>query len=81
MDENTIIIPGHGRPSNKKKLTRYIALLEHIKDGVATAITSGKSLEMVKTSSTISNEYDDKYGTGFINPERLRNTFYSSLKK
>ena len=81
IDENTVIIPGHGRPSNKKELTTYITMLEDIKNNTLKAIESGKTLEQIKTDTSISGTYDTDYGTGFINSEKLRSTFYTSLKK
>ena len=81
IDDNTVIIPGHGRPSNKKELTTYIAMLDDIKNNTLKAIQSGKTLEQIKTDTSISVAYDNDYGTGFINPEKLRSTFYTSLKK
>ena len=81
IDDHTVIIPGHGQPSNKKELTTYIAMLEDIKHNTIKAIESGKTLEQIKTDTSISGEYDNDYGTGFINPEKLRSTFYTSLKK
>lgn len=81
IDDNTIIIPGHGRPSNKQELTTYITMLEDIKDNTLKAIELGRTLEQITTDTTISGAYDTDYGTGFINPERLRSTFYTSLKK
>ncbi len=80
IDDNTVIIPGHGRPSNKKELTTYIAMLDDIKNNTLKAIQSGKTLEQIKTDTSISVAYDNDYGTGFINPEKLRSTFYTSLK-
>lgn len=81
IDDHTVIIPGHGQPSNKKELTTYIAMLEDIKHNTIKAIESGKTLEQIKTDTSISGVYDNDYGTGFINPEKLRSTFYNSLKK
>ena len=81
IDDHTVIIPGHGRPSNKKELNTYIAMLEDIKNNTLKAIESGKTLEQIKTDTSISGAYDNDYGTGFINPEKLRSTFYTSLKK
>lgn len=81
IDDDTAIIPGHGRPSNKKELTQYTAMLEHIRTNVLAAMAAGATLEMVKMDSSISNTYDADFGTGFINPEKLRSTFYTSLKQ
>tara|TARA_R110001592_G_scaffold6438_1_gene34642 strand:+ start:1577 stop:2455 length:879 start_codon:yes stop_codon:yes gene_type:complete len=80
IDDYTVIIPGHGRPSNKKELTTYITMLEDIKNNTLKALELGKTLEQITTDTTISGAYDIDYGTGFINPERMRSTFYNSLK-
>ena len=80
IDDHTIIIPGHGRPSSKKELTSYITMLEDIKNNTLKALELGKTLEQITTDTTISGAYDIDYGTGFINPERMRSTFYNSLK-
>ncbi|WFO18077.1 hypothetical protein M601_011215 [Cellulophaga baltica 4] len=55
-------------------------MLEDIKENVLKAIRSGATLEEVETDTTISKKYDTNYGGGFISPERLRATFYTSLK-
>jgi len=81
IDDNTIIIPGHGRPSNKQKLIDYLDMLETIKENILKAIASGDTLEQVEKNSSISSKYDDDFGTGFISPERMRIIFYTSLKK
>ncbi len=80
INEDTKIIPGHGRPSNKEELQTYVNLLEDIKGKVMAAINAGKSLEEVKADSSLTAAYDSTHGTGFIKPERLRETFYTSLK-
>lgn len=80
IGDKTIIIPGHGRPSTKKDLEVYVAMLEDIKTIILAAIEKGKSLEEVKTDTKISAVYDSTYGNGFIKPEVMRETFYKSLK-
>ena len=81
INDDTKIIPGHGRPSNKKELTDYVAMLETIRTNVLKAISTGKTLEEVTQDASLSEAYDESYGTGFINPERMRSTFYTSLKE
>lgn len=81
INDDTVIIPGHGRPSNKQELTAYVAMLEEIKTKIEAAIKVGKTLEEVEKDTSLSATYDESFGTGFINPERLRATFYNSLKK
>ncbi len=81
INEDTVIIPGHGRPSSKQELTAYVAMLEEIKSKIKIAINAGKTLEEVETDDSLSASYDEDFGSSFINPERLRATFYNSLKK
>ena len=81
INDDTKIIPGHGRPSNKKELTEYVAMLETIRTNVLQAISTGKTIEEVEKDASLSEAYDASHGTGFINPERMRSTFYTSLKE
>jgi len=81
IDEDTKIIPGHGTVSNKEEYQGFLKMLETIKARVNKAIEEDKTEEDVKTDTSITKEYDDLgYGTGFINSERIRLTFYRSLK-
>ena len=81
INDDTKIIPGHGRPSNKKELTEYVAMMETIRTNVLQAISTGKTIEEVEKDASLSEAYDASHGTGFINPERMRSTFYTSLKE
>jgi cyclase len=80
INDDTKIIPGHGRPSNKEELKTYVAMLEDIQAKVQAAIDAGASLEDVKENTALTDAYDEVHGNGFINPERLRETFYNSSK-
>ncbi len=80
IDEETKIIPGHGRPSNKKELETYVAMLEDIRTKVQEAIDANRSLEEVIQDSNLTADYDKTHGNGFINPKKIRGTFYKSLK-
>lgn len=80
IGDETKIIPGHGRPSNKKELESYVSMLEDVKNNILAAIEAGKSLEEVKTDVSISAAYDSTHGNGFIKPEVMREIFYKSLK-
>ncbi len=80
INDDTVIIPGHGRPSNKQELSEYIAMLEEIRDKVQKAIMAGASLEEVKSNSEITGRYEATHGGGFISSEVIRETFYNSLR-
>jgi glyoxylase-like metal-dependent hydrolase (beta-lactamase superfamily II) len=81
INDETVIIPGHGRPSNKKELAAYIAMLEDISEKVQKAIKAGASLEEVKANTEITANYDATHGGGFISGEAIRETFYNSLNQ
>ncbi len=80
INDGTIIIPGHGKPSTRADLRRYVEMLEILKTNVEKAIVSGKTLEEVQADPNIGSGYDNTHGGGFINPERMRTIFYNSLK-
>jgi glyoxylase-like metal-dependent hydrolase (beta-lactamase superfamily II) len=80
IDSETKIIPGHGKLSNQEEYTSFLAMLETLRDNIQKAIDDGKTEEEVKTDSSLTKTYDDLgYGSGFINSERIRLTFYKSL--
>ncbi|NND78501.1 MAG: MBL fold metallo-hydrolase [Maribacter sp.] len=81
INNETKIIPGHGRPSNKAELEVYVEILEVIRAKVLKEINAGKTLDEVKNNSDLLSAYDSTHGNGFINPERVREIFYTSLKK
>jgi glyoxylase-like metal-dependent hydrolase (beta-lactamase superfamily II) len=81
INDDTVIIPGHGRPSNKAELRKYISMLEDIRSRVKAAIDAGKTAEEVKSMSELTAEYDEVHGSGFINPERIREIYFNSLTR
>lgn len=81
INDNTKIIPGHGRPSNKAELQTNVLMLEDIRSQIQVQIDAGATLDEVKANSSITKDYDSTSGTGFINPERIREIIYTSLKK
>lgn len=80
MDEDTKIIPGHGRPSNKKELKAYVTMLEDIRTTIDKAKRQNRTLEEVEKDKSLTEKYDATYGNGYINPEKIRATFFMSLK-
>lgn len=81
IDENTKIIPGHGRPSNKAELEVYVTMLEDIRTIIQKELAAGKSLEAVKTNTALLAKYDATHGNGYINGEKMREAVYTSLSK
>ena len=82
IDDNTKIIPGHGPVSNKEEYSAFLKMMKALRENVLAAIESGKSEEEIVGDSSITKTYDDLgYAWNFINSERIRKTFYLSLKK
>lgn len=81
IDDSTKIIPGHGSESNKEEYQSFLKMLEALEANISKAIAEGKTEDEVKADTSLTKTYDDLgYGSGFINSERIRLTFYKSLK-
>lgn len=81
IDEDTKIIPGHGEMSNKTEYKNFLTMLETLRTNIQKAIDSGKTQDEVKVDSSLTKKYDDLgFGSGYINSENVRLTFYQSLK-
>jgi len=80
IDDETKIIPGHGKISTKKELAAYRDMLQDISAKMSKAIADGKTYEEIKTLN-ISEDYDDEWGTGFISGEKLIEILYSDLSR
>lgn len=82
IDDDTKIIPGHGKLSNKAKYQFFLSMLEDLKTKVLAEIESGKTEDEVAANTAITKTYDDLgYSWAFINSERIRRTLYKSLKQ
>lgn len=82
VDDNTKIIPGHGKLSNKKGYQSFLGMLEDLKSNVLVEIANGKTEDEVAANTSLTKKYDDLgYNRDFINSEKIRRTFYKSLKK
>lgn len=68
INEETVVIPGHGPVSDYQGLESYIAMLSDIRAQMLALIDQGKSLEEVYAAKPTA-EYDELMGdnTGFIN--------------
>ena len=81
INEDTKIIPGHGDLSDRLEYETFLTMLESLKTAVISEIKDGKTEDEVTNNKTLTKAYDAlKYGDGFINSEKIRRTFYLSLK-
>lgn len=82
IDDDTKIIPGHGKQSNKQEYVTFLNMLESLKANIGTEIANGKTEEEIVANSLLTKTYDDLgYGCCFISSEKIRRTFYGGLKK
>ena len=82
INDETKIIPGHGKLSNKKEFQFFLTMLETLKANVLAEIANGKTEDEVVTDNAITKTYDDLgYSWSFIPSERMRRTLYKSLKE
>ncbi len=82
INDDTKIIPGHGSVSNKAEYATFLTMLETLRTNVLAEIAKGKSENEVATDNTITKTYDDLgYSWRFITSEKIRRTFYKSLKE
>ena len=81
IDDNTKIIPGHGGLASKKDYEAFLGMLETLKARVLKEIKNGKSEDDVVKNTALTTSYDDLgYSWRFITSEKIRRTFYQSLK-
>ncbi|WP_026933819.1 MBL fold metallo-hydrolase [Christiangramia echinicola] len=83
INDNTKIIPGHGKIATKSDYQDYLKMLETIRDKINAAIKEGRTETEVVENESITNEFysDEKAKDFFINGQKIRKTFYDSLKK
>lgn len=81
IDDTTKIIPGHGPASNKKEYKAFLDMMEGLKTIILAEIAKGKSEEDVVNNTSLTKTYDDLgYSWRFITSEKIRRTYYKSLK-
>jgi cyclase len=77
-DEASRVIPGHGALSDRSGLLAYREMLAAIREGIASQVAAGMSLEEVLAGKP-TQQFDDGWGQGFIKPEQFAEIVYTSL--
>ncbi len=67
VDDQTLIVPGHGAVANKADLQRYLDMLQVTTADIAAALKKGKSVDAV-VSAGLGKQWAS-WGEGFINEE------------
>ncbi len=79
IDEDTVIIPGHGSLANKEDLRRYLAMINTINDRVKNVTDDATKLEDLDVES-LTEGYKD-WGGGFINGEKWIRTLFTDFTR
>ena len=78
-NDKTIIIPGHGGPTNKAELLAYITMLEKVRDDVQAMIKAGKSADEAVAAKPLANDKSVQPG-GPDNRDSFVRQLYLALK-
>ena len=76
LNEDSIVVPGHGPVMGYRDLAEFIDMLETVRNRISTMIDRGYSLEQV-----ISAEPTAEYNETFGDPARFINRAYMSLSR
>lgn len=76
LDEDSVIVPGHGPVLGYNDMAQYIAMLKTVSMRISGMIDAGLSLEQVIAARPTA-DYDEQYG----DPMRLINRAYMSLSR
>lgn len=83
INENTKIIPGHGKIASYSDYEAYLRMLEGIHENVQKAIDAGMSESEVTNNENLTSEFytDEAAKEFFITGPKIRKTVYDSLNK
>ena len=76
LNEDSVVVPGHGPVLGYDDMAQYISMLETVRNRINTMIGQGMSLEEVIAAKPTA-EFDERYG----NPARLIDRGYMSLSR
>jgi cyclase len=76
INQDTVIIPGHGPVTDYSRLVDYVSMLTTIRERIANLIDSGATLEEVIAAKPTA-QWDEEWG----DPTRLLDRAYTSLSR
>ena len=76
----TRIVPGHGRLATPEDLKSYLDMLETMHERLGKLKAEGKTVDEA-VAATPSKDLDERFGKGFMNPEKFVRFAYTSLLK
>jgi len=81
VNEDTVIIPGHGGLSRKADIKYLESMMRYIIPKIQYHVVTGKSLQEVLAMKETKKWDDEGFGTGFITTEKFVSGIYNSFKK
>ena len=78
INEQTLVVPGHGPLSNKAQLEEYLSMLTAIRDNVSRLVQEGKTKEEAVAAKP-THAFDKKWGKGFLAPDQFAELVYIDL--
>ncbi len=83
INENTKIIPGHGKIASYSDYEAYLNMLESIRRNIQAAMDIGKTEEEIVSDESLTSSFysDEEMKDSFITGPKIRKTFYDDLKK
>jgi cyclase len=80
VDDHTKIIPGHGPLGDRASFKAFRDMLAGVRDRVKPLVRAGKTLQEMIAAKP-SQEWDEKWGKGFLKPDLFITIAYNSLSK
>lgn len=78
IDDDTIVVPGHGPLSNKAELKRYVEMLSTIQLRISKQIEEGKTLEEIQAAKP-TEDYDAAWGKLWLDGNEFTRLVVMSL--
>lgn len=80
IDDETVVIPGHGPLSNKAELQAYVAMIEDVHASVKKLIDAGKTRQEVIAAKPTA-DHDERWGGGSFAPDMWVGIVYDAIVK
>ncbi len=80
INEETHIVPGHGKVVKKPELQAYRDMIADCHEIIGAMIEEGLDYESILTKDPL-KKYNEQWGQGFIKPDRWVNTIYTDLTR
>lgn len=80
IDDETILIPGHGDLANKKDYRDVRDAVMSLRDAVKKNIKTGQNLDKI-LAMNLTKDYDKTFGSGFINGDAIVTTIFKELSR